>query len=267
MFTLSIITINRNNASGLLKTIESVIGQCYSNYEYIIIDGGSVDGSIDAIKKYADKINFWISEPDSGIYNAMNKGLAKSTGEYCLFLNSGDYLISPGVLDQIFKNNPKEDIIFGNIIYEGDKEPIVFSDTITLNTFLGLSIGHAASFIKRDLFQKYGQYNEQNKIVSDWEFFLKAFLIYKCSYRHINETLTVYQKGGISTTASQNVTLIEERNGVLKREFPELYDTIEENYQLKQQLDYYTHSRLVQLVKKLQHSRLNKLKNKYFFHR
>jgi glycosyltransferase involved in cell wall biosynthesis len=262
MLKLSIITINRNNAAGLLKTIESVVSQTYKNFEYIVIDGGSADESVNIIKSHADKINFWVSEPDKGIYNAMNKGILKSSGEYCLFLNSGDFINGSTVLERIFKGDPKEEIIFGNIIYEGDKDPIVFSDTITLNTFLGTSIGHAASFIKRNLFDKHGLYNEQNKIVSDWEFFLKVFLIHKCSYRHINEVITVYQKGGISTTASQNVTLIHERNVVLKREFPELYDTIQENYELKQQLNYYTHSRLVQFVKKLQHSRLNKLKNK-----
>ncbi len=87
---LSIITINKNNAYGLRKTIQSVINQTYSNIEYIIIDGASTDGSIDVIKKFEDKIDWWASEPDTGIYNAMNKGIKIATGDYCQFLNSGD---------------------------------------------------------------------------------------------------------------------------------------------------------------------------------
>ena len=87
---LSIITINRNNAAGLRRTIESVVSQTYTEFEYIIIDGASTDESVDVIKEYADKITFWVSEPDNGIYNAMNKGILKAKGEYLLFLNSGD---------------------------------------------------------------------------------------------------------------------------------------------------------------------------------
>ena len=89
---ISIITINYNNKSGLSRTIESVINQTYSNIQYIIIDGASTDGSKKIIKKYEHHISYWISEPDSGIYNAMNKGVDKAVGDYLLFLNSGDYL-------------------------------------------------------------------------------------------------------------------------------------------------------------------------------
>jgi glycosyltransferase involved in cell wall biosynthesis len=260
---LSIITINRNNAEGLRRTIESVLGQTYNNYEYIVIDGNSTDGSQHVIAKFAERIAYSVSEKDTGIYNAMNKGILKAKGNYCLFLNSGDWLKEVDILDKTFAESRTEDILFGNIIYEGEKEAMVFPDIITLNTFLGPSIGHGASFIKRYLFDNYGLYNEQNKIVSDWEFFVKVFLIHKCSYKHINNTVTIYQKGGISTNALHNEVQILERNAVLKREFPELYDTIRENFELKEQLNYYTHSRLVQLVKKLQHSRLYKLRNKH----
>ena len=87
---LSIITINRNNAIGLEQTIKSVISLKYSNFEYIVIDGASTDNSIDIIRKYASSITFWISEPDKGIYNAMNKAVDFASGEYIFFLNSGD---------------------------------------------------------------------------------------------------------------------------------------------------------------------------------
>jgi glycosyltransferase involved in cell wall biosynthesis len=261
---LSVITINRNNAEGLRSTIKSVIGQTYKDFEYLIIDGNSTDGSLQVIDEYANRISYSISEKDTGIYNAMNKGIKKANGRYCLFLNSGDRLNGEDAFEKIFAGNTTEDILFGNIIYEGEKEPMIFPDIITLNTFLGPSIGHGASFIKRELFDKYGLYNEQNKIVSDWEFFLNAFLIHKCSYKHINHTTTIYQRGGISTSAHHNTIQMQERNSVLQRMFPELYETITENYEMKEKLAYYTNSRLVQIIKKLQHSRLYKFKNKFF---
>ena len=103
---LSIITINLNNAQGLEKTIKSVVSQTYSDYEYIIIDGASTDGSVDVIQEYRNKITYWVSEPDTGIYNAMNKGILKATGEYCQFLNSGDILVDNNVTERMLSDMP-----------------------------------------------------------------------------------------------------------------------------------------------------------------
>jgi glycosyltransferase involved in cell wall biosynthesis len=100
---LSIITINKDNARGLEKTIQSVMGQTYNDFEYIVIDGASSDDSVDIIKRYADRMTYWVSEPDTGIYNAMNKGIRKAQGEYCLFLNSGDVLINSNSLKDAFE--------------------------------------------------------------------------------------------------------------------------------------------------------------------
>jgi glycosyltransferase involved in cell wall biosynthesis len=103
MIKLSIITINYNNRDGLEKTIRSVIDQRFTDFEFIVIDGGSTDGSVDNIRKYENKINYWCSEKDAGIYNAQNKGIKKAKGEYCLFLNSGDFLYNEDVLNKIKK--------------------------------------------------------------------------------------------------------------------------------------------------------------------
>jgi glycosyltransferase involved in cell wall biosynthesis len=260
----SIITINRNNEKGLEDTIKSVFGQGFTVFEYIIIDGASTDGSVGLIKKYADKINYWISEPDKGIYNAMNKGISIAKGEYLLFLNSGDTLFDTSILQIFLNTDYSEDIIYGNIIYDGDKSPLIMPDEITLNTFLGGSIGHGASFIKSELFKKYGLYNEDNKIVSDWEFFINAFLKFGCSYRHVDKIFTKYQKSGISVNPLYNNIQAEERNRVLKKNFPLFYDIIFENFSLKDELAFYQHSRIIQLFKKLQLNRLNTLRNKYF---
>ena len=101
---LSIITVNRNNAGGLKKTIDSVTAQTYTGFEFIIIDGASEDDSPRIIREHAGRLSYWISEPDNGTYDAMNKGIRAATGEYCLFLNSGDFLIHPGVLEEIFNS-------------------------------------------------------------------------------------------------------------------------------------------------------------------
>jgi len=109
---LSIITVNLNNAEGLRKTIESVVTQTFTDFEYIIIDGGSTDGSVEIIKLYADKITYWVSEPDKGIYNGMNKGIMVAKGEYCQFLNSGDWLVNENVLKEVFAD---VDIVYGDL--------------------------------------------------------------------------------------------------------------------------------------------------------
>lgn len=116
MIYYSIITVNKNNARGLEKTIKSVIDQTFNKYEFIIIDGNSDDNSVEIIKKYEDKISYWISENDSGKYNAMNKGIKVAEGDYCLFLNSGDYLYNNGILEEIYNCKYQEEIISGDVI-------------------------------------------------------------------------------------------------------------------------------------------------------
>lgn len=111
---ISIITINYNNVEGLKRSIESVVNQTSKDYEYIIIDGGSTDGSVDVIKLYSNRIDYWESEPDRGIYHAMNKGVKLATGEYVIFMNSGDKFYSNEIIADFIKLNPKEDILSGD---------------------------------------------------------------------------------------------------------------------------------------------------------
>lgn len=260
---VSIITINRNNKSGLERTILSVRRQTFSEYEYIVIDGASKDGSVDVLQKYEAGISFYSSEPDTGIYNAMNKGIRRANGDYLLFLNSGDELLDPSVLQNLAGTEISEDIIFGDILYEGETAPIVMPDQLTLETFLGPSIGHGAAFIRRSLFEKYGLYNEANRIVSDWEFFLLVCIKFRCSYRHISKVFTRYQKGGISVHPEHMHAQAEERNAVLLRMFPEFYGIIRENSLMKEKLAVYEQSKVIRFIRKWQGSRLNDLKNKF----
>lgn len=258
---LSIITINYNNISGLEKTIDSVLNQKYKNFEYIVIDGGSSDGSRQLIEKYSHKISYCSSEKDNGIYNAMNKGIKQAKGDYCLFLNSGDWLINNYVLEKVFENFSDEDILYGNI--EMPDTTIVIPDKLNFLYFYYNSLAHPAAFIKRDLFNKYGGYNEENKIVSDWEFFIVCLAKHNCSYRKIDMAITHFDTGGISSQVEvrKNITPLE-RQKVMMKHFPLIYEDyvmfISEKTRLKKELAFYQNSRLIQLMKRIQQSNLYK---------
>lgn len=122
---ISVITVSYNAVLTIEQTILSVINQTYLNIEYIIIDGGSTDGTVNVIKKYADKIAYWVSEPDKGIYDAMNKGIAYSHGEYCNFINAGDKFCSSSILKQVMDFNHVADIIVGQDLHVNEHNKIV----------------------------------------------------------------------------------------------------------------------------------------------
>jgi glycosyltransferase involved in cell wall biosynthesis len=214
---LSIITINLNNSAGLRKTIESIICQKHNDFEFIVIDGGSIDGSLDIIKNYENKIDYWASEKDQGIYNAMNKGIQKSHGEYCFFLNSGDYFVKDDVLKKIFENEIQQDVVFGNMIVLFNNKVVGKSKGKSKITFLDIYCGivkHQAAFIKRSLFDDFGLYNEKLKIISDWEFFLKTIGIGDSTYKYLDIDITCFDNNGISNNseaivASERKTVID----------------------------------------------------------
>lgn len=191
---LSIITINYNNCSGLRKTIESVVNQTWHDFEYIIIDGGSTDGSVEVIKEFASQIDYWVSEPDKGIYNALNKGLAKANGEYCNFMNSGDCFYSFNVLEQVFSINPIADIICGNTHSDSLKIP---PQDITFDFLFNGSICHQCAFIRTSIMKKYG-YDEKYKIVADRKFFVQALVFDNCSYQALDIDVVKYDITGLS---------------------------------------------------------------------
>jgi glycosyltransferase involved in cell wall biosynthesis len=221
---LSIITINLNNVQGLLGTIESVIIQGLIDVEFIIVDGGSTDGSLDIIKQYSHKLTHWISEPDKGIYNAMNKGLLLATGKYCLFLNSGDKLTSDSILKEAESLLSGEDIIYGDGIIEdseGRFRRFPVPETLSFDYFYFNSLIHQSSFIKRELFDKYGMYNEANTIVSDWEFFLKTIIVNNVRTKHIPLDISIVEDKGISRIPENREVIINECNTALSRYFPQ----------------------------------------------
>lgn len=197
---LSIITINFNNRDGLQRTIDSVICQTWHDFEWIVIDGGSTDGSKDLIEQYQENFAYWCSEPDKGIYNAMNKGIIKAQGDYIEFLNSGDIYHSDNVLETVFSKNHTEDIIYGNqnFVSQIDSSVFFYPKKLTIHYFLYRSLGHPSSFIKSSLFDKKG-YDEKYKIVSDWKRFIEWFLEGK-SFKHIDMIIADFNTEGVSSS-------------------------------------------------------------------
>lgn len=219
---LSIITINYNNAIGLAKTIESVVNQSYKEVEYIIIDGGSTDESINIIKKYQDKISYWISEPDRGIYHAMNKGIQQATGDYCQFLNSGDWLCSEHVVKRMLTHNDQPGIIIGNMLYVYKNGSVVKNiGSAKESTFLPFyrgTLNHSSAYIKRNLFDIYGLYDESLKIVSDWKFYLQAVGLHNETVTYLDIDVSYFDMTGISN--QQLALLQKERQQVLSALLP-----------------------------------------------
>lgn len=217
---LSIITINYNNLSGLRKTVGSVFAQTCRDFEYIIIDGASTDGSkeyLDTIKAntIVDEANTdrnsqiykltnlqIVSEPDTGIYNAMNKGIRVSHGDYLLMLNSGDYLVDSRVVEHILPELDGTDIIQGNTICIKNGQTFVNrgygkSDINYIDVQKGYFL-HQASFCRRTLFEQYGYFDESYKIDGDTVFYIRCLGNGNATFRYVNQTIAYFEGGGMS---------------------------------------------------------------------
>ena len=213
----SVITINYNNRDGLKRTIESVVSQNHSDFEYIIIDGGSTDGSVGVIKEYVEDITYWVSEADKGIYNAMNKGTSHATGDYLIFMNSGDCFHSPDVLSSIPAY--QEDIICGKILRGNSTIPSGHRKaTITLIDLMRDALPHQAMFIRREIMNRY-PYDEKYKVYADWKFCVESIIIGNCSFRNIETIVADYDTSGIS--ANSNGRLHQDKNAILQELFPQ----------------------------------------------
>lgn len=208
MTKISIITINYNDAVGLEKTIKSVLNQDYSELEFIVIDGNSTDGSKLVIEKYRDKFHYSISEKDSGIYNAMNKGIKVATGDYLLFLNGGDVLIEDDKILTFCQEKLREDIIAFDCYLEKNGQIVGKRTHIEKPTlFYAYKKGfkHQSTFVKRSLFEKIGLYNENYEIASDYEFWIRSFLDSKTTSRSYQTPIAIFELGGISQNSDWSV--------------------------------------------------------------
>ena len=209
--TLSIITINRNNVIGLEKTMRSVASQTSKDIEYIVVDGGSKDGSAELIRglepSFGGRLK-WVSEPDKGIYNAMNKGIGMASGDYLQFLNSGDCLVSDDVTERMLealKKNGNPSILYGNMLKDMPDGKVLRDRCFAGKdiSFLGFytgSLNHSAAFIQKSLFGKYGLYDECLKIVSDWKWFLQAIVLGEEKPVYTDIDVSLFDMNGISET-------------------------------------------------------------------
>lgn len=198
--TISVITINYNNVEGLRRTIESVLDQTSRDYEFVVIDGGSIDGSVDVIKEYETQIDYWVSEPDGGIYPAMNKGVRATHGEYCIFMNSGDEFYANDVIEGVTNLRINEDIVCGDICF-GEKNISPNPDKVTMRTFYKHTLYHQASFIKTWLLRNH-PYDETMRSAADWKFFMHELVFRNATYKHVPIVIARFEDGGISMTNS-----------------------------------------------------------------
>jgi glycosyltransferase involved in cell wall biosynthesis len=224
---ISIITINYNDKVGLEKTIQSVNSQTNKDFEYVVIDGNSTDGSKELIEENSSSIHYWISEADSGIYNAMNKGIHAAKGDYLLFLNSGDHLVDEHAIQKVADAiDGSKDLYYGDAIFKREKghELVTYPDKLTLHFFTYNSLCHQASFIKRTLFDEIFYYNEELRIISDWEFMVYAVCIKNISYQHLNIAVSYYDFEGVSSRPDSKSKIDAETAFVMNKFFPAFVD-------------------------------------------
>lgn len=193
---LSIITVVLNDVDHIEKTILSIIGQPYSELEYIVIDGGSTDGTLDIIKKYEKHISYYVSEKDNGIADAFNKGINNATGEVIGLINSGDFL-EKNCLQRIAQEINDSDILYGNIqYYDGTKKGYIFkAEHKYLESFM--SLNHPAVFVKKNIYEIYGGFDEAYKYAMDYELMLR-FYKKGVRFKYLDKVLSNMALGGLS---------------------------------------------------------------------
>lgn len=244
----SIITINYNNCKGLRQTIESVECLNYKDYEFIIIDGGSDDGSVKVIEEHISSVNYWISEPDKGIYNAMNKGIQHAKGEYLNFMNSGDTFYSSNVLKEVESQLEDYDIVIGKEFHQnpvtGASATTFLPSRLSMVTFIVSYLPHQSGFIRRTLFNDM-PYDEDLRIVGDWKFYMIQVAYLNRKIKLINTIVSRREQGGISNSDSDLNSL--ERTNVLKSLLPP--GVLSDYYSLSQ-LDKTTLYKLLNLCEK-----------------
>jgi glycosyltransferase involved in cell wall biosynthesis len=223
---ISIITVSYNAVNSIEETILSVINQNFKDFEYIIIDGGSTDGTVDIIKKYQDKITFCVSEPDKGIYDAMNKGIKKAKGEWCYFMNASDYFYDLKVLKDVYKSleESKYSVVVGKVevfnninnvsgYFPKFKDDIVdYTPRYLFNTHLC----HQALFVRTFSYKSVGSFNLNYKVFSDFNTIFSIIKI-ENGFKKIDLIISKYNLDGVSANYKNAIKLFLESEIILKR--------------------------------------------------
>ncbi len=219
----SVITINLNNREGLERTIKSITTQSATDFELIVVDGGSTDGSLKVAESYSSSIHFFVSEPDRGVYDAQNKGILNSNGDYVIFMNSGDEFASDNSLSLMERSLGDEDFAFGDVMIRKDKAVTQlkkYTPTLTPHFLLNDTICHQTMIFKRSVFEKWGLYDLSYSIAADYEFLLRMILSHSARYKYINETIAIVDAGGISDQRESGLSVWYERRKAQKKYFP-----------------------------------------------
>jgi glycosyltransferase involved in cell wall biosynthesis len=206
--TISIITVCFNSEATIRDTLESVISQSYPNIEHVIVDGGSKDGTMDIVAEYRESLGPVVSEPDNGLYDAMNKGIGLASGEFVGILNSDDFYESDEVLEVVvasFQSDASLDMVFGDVVF------VVPPDLETISRFysaghfrpcklrFGWMPPHPATFVKKSVYEKHGNYRLDMKISADYEMFVRWLSKAQLKYRWVNRVIVRMRAGGVST--------------------------------------------------------------------
>lgn len=222
MIRFSIITVCLNEAQNIRRTCESVCAQSCRDFEWLVIDGGSTDGTLDVLAEFAARIDHLVSEPDTGIYDAMNKGIRLARGDYLVFLNAGDLFADAGVLEAVLPCLGV-DLVFGDLLCvsaAGEHSVRAFPDRLPRHFLLRHMLPHQASFFRRDLFAKYGEYDQSFRIAGDYELFARLIEKHGISTRHLPKVLGVFRTDGISSSRTQRALRRRENHRIRKRYFP-----------------------------------------------
>lgn len=218
---VSIITVNFNHLEGLKRTYESIVSQTFTDYEWIVIDGGSTDGSREFIEQHQDRIAYWCSEKDNGIYHAMNKGIRQAKGEYLNFMNTGDIFACSKTLAGVFSEHRTADILYGYMMIKdinGDyRQYYLMEKELHWYFLFSSTLPHQATFIKRVLFDTVGMYDEHLRVKSDAKWFITAILNYHVSYEFIPKKIAIFEGDGISDKGKY----INEGEQIRKGVFPD----------------------------------------------
>ncbi len=209
MYKLSIITITRNNLCGLQETVQSVCAQSSADFEYIVVEGAGTDGAAEWLQaqlplfRVAGKSIRFRSEPDTGIYNAMNKGLRMASGEYCLFLNSGDCLVDGRVVEQVLPLLQGADVYYADAIFytDGQTTKRLYPDRLSFDFFYEDSLCHQAVFYRRNVLQSIGGYDETYRLIADWVLNVRLL---RANHRFVHIPLVVarYDMQGLTSGSS-----------------------------------------------------------------
>lgn len=215
---VSIITIAYNNLEGLKVTYESIRRQTFSDYEWLVVDGGSTDGTKQFLEEHDSELAYWCSEPDKGVYNAQNKGTRHATGEYCIYMNSGDSFFADDVLEKVFDSQTDADVIYGNwmLVFQNGKTRLgVAPEVADIAYFFDDNMCHQSMLIRRSAVLE-RPYDESFRIYADWEEWL-ALVVTGKTFRKIDMTICNFMVGGISTGDNASETLKQERKAEIKR--------------------------------------------------